>query len=74
MINNIHVLYYCTYTNMRASVKMRFFGLLLFAVTLRIFLYFADQGSIPEYIIYILFAMFSVPIFLFVFLGYNQSD
>ena len=53
---------------------MRFFGLLLFAVTLRIFLYFADQGSIPEYVIYILFAMFSVPVFLFVFLGYNQND
>lgn len=47
---------------------------LLFAVTLKIFLYFADQGSIPEYAIYILFAMFSVPIFLFVFLGYNYNE
>jgi hypothetical protein len=47
---------------------------LLFAVTLKIFLYFADQGSIPDYVIYIMFAMFSVPIFLFVFLGYNQND
>lgn len=59
---------------MRVSVKMRFFMLLLFAVTLKIFLYFADQGSIPDYVIYILFAMFSVPIFLFVYLGYNQND
>lgn len=59
---------------MRVSVKMRFLVVLLFAVTLRIFLYFADQGSIPEYIIYILFAMFSVHIFLFAFLGYNHND
>jgi hypothetical protein len=59
---------------MRLSVKIRFFGLLLFVVTLRIFLYFADQGSIPDYVIYIIFAMFSVPIFLFVFLGYNNND
>lgn len=59
---------------MRLSVKIRFFGLLLFVVTLRIFLYFADQGSIPDYVIYIIFAMFSVPVFLFVFLGYNNND
>jgi hypothetical protein len=59
---------------MRLSVKIRFFSLLLFAVTLKIFLYFADQGSIPDYVIYILFAMFSVPVFLFVFLGYNYND
>ena len=59
---------------MRFSVKMRFMVVLLFAVTLKIFLYFADQGSIPDYVIYIMFAMFSVPIFLFVFLGYNQND
>lgn len=59
---------------MRFSVKMRLFCVLLFAVTLKIFLYFADQGSIPEYVIYIFFAMFSVPTFLFVFLGYNYND
>jgi hypothetical protein len=47
---------------------------LLFAVTLKIFVYFADQGSIPEYIMYILFAMLSVPTFLFVFLGYNYNE
>ena len=59
---------------MRLSVKIRLFGFLLFVVTLRIFLYFADQGSIPDYVIYIIFAMFSVPAFLFVFLGYNNND
>jgi hypothetical protein len=59
---------------MRLSVKIRFFSLLLFVVTLKIFLYFADQGSIPDYIVYIIFAMFSVPVFLFVFLGYNYND
>jgi hypothetical protein len=59
---------------MRFSVKMRLLVVLLFAVTLKIFLYFSDQGNIPEYIIYILFAIFSVPTFLFVYLGYNHND
>lgn len=59
---------------MRFSVKLRIFVAILFAVTLKIFLYFADQGSIPEYMIYLLYAMFSVPLFLFVFLGYNEND
>lgn len=57
---------------MRFSVKLRIFVAILFAVTLKIFLYFADQGSIPEYMIYLLYAMFSIPLFLFVFLGYNE--
>lgn len=57
---------------MRFSVKLRIFVAILFAVTLKIFLYFADQGSIPEYVIYLLYAMFSIPLFLFVFLGYNE--
>jgi hypothetical protein len=59
---------------MRVSVKMRIFIIMLFAVTLKIFLYFANQGSIPDYIVYILFAMFSVPVFLFGYLGYNYND
>ena len=59
---------------MRLSVKIRSMVVLLFAVTLKIFVYFADQGSIPEYIMYILFAMLSVPTFLFVFLGYNYNE
>jgi|UniRef100_A0A6C0M019 uncharacterized membrane protein len=57
---------------MKVSVKIRFFVAILFAITLQIFLYFANQGSIPEYVIYIMFAMFSIPAFLFVFLGAND--
>jgi len=57
---------------MKVSVKLRFFSFILFALTLQIFLYFADQGSIPPYVVYIMFAMFSVPGFLFVFLGAND--
>ncbi len=59
---------------MRFSVKLRIFVAILFAITLKIFLYFADQGSIPEYVIYLLYSMFSIPLFLFVFLGYNEND
>jgi len=59
------------YDNMRSSVKLRFFIFILFTVTLQIFLYFAKQGHIADYVIYILFAMFSVPTFLYVYLGSN---
>ena len=62
------------YDSMRTSVKIRFFLLVLFAVTLHIFLYFAKQGHIPDYIVYILFAIISVPMFLFVYLGYNNNE
>jgi len=62
------------YDNMRSSVKIRFFIILLFAVTLHIFLYFAKQGHIPDYIVYIMFAITSVPMFLFAYLGYNKND
>jgi hypothetical protein len=57
---------------MKVSVKLRFVSFILFALTLQIFLYFANQGSIPPYVVYIMFAMFSVPGFLFVFLGANE--
>ena len=57
---------------MKVSVKLRVVSFILFALTLQIFLYFADQGSIPPYVVYIMFAMFSVPGFLFVFLGANE--
>jgi hypothetical protein len=61
------------YDNMRLSVLKRLFVLVLFGVTLQIFLYFANQGHIPDYIVYILFASFSIPMFLFVYLG-NGND
>ena len=57
---------------MKVSVKLRFVSFILFALTLQIFLYFANQGCIPPYVVYIMFAMFSVPGFLFVFLGANE--
>lgn len=59
---------------MRSSVLIRLFVLVLFGVTLQIFLYFANQGHVPDYVVYVLFAMFSVPLFLLVFLGYNNND
>lgn len=59
---------------MRSSVKIRCFLFLLFTVTLHIFLYFAKQGHIPEYFVYIFFAIISIPTFLFVYLGYNKND
>jgi len=58
---------------MNTSIKIRVFIFILFAVTLQIFLYFANQGNIPDYVVYILFAIFSVPTFLFVFLGSNNN-
>lgn len=59
---------------MRSSVLIRLFVFVLFGVTLQIFLYFANEGNIPDYIVYITFALLSVPTFLFVFLGNNNNS
>lgn len=58
---------------MNSSIKIRVFIFILFTITLQIFLYFAKQGNIPDYIVYILFAMFSVPTLLYVYLGSNNN-
>jgi hypothetical protein len=59
---------------MRSSVILRIAALVFYAIFLHIALYFADQDHIGDYNVYILFAMASVPVFLFVLLGTNKND
>ena len=59
---------------MRTSLLLRIAALVFYAICLHIALYFADQDHIGDYNVYILFAMASVPVFLFVLLGTNKND
>lgn len=59
---------------MRSSAIIRILMVILFAIIMHITLYFAKQAEIYDYIIYISFAMASVPTFLFVLLGTNDND
>jgi len=59
---------------MRSSVILRFTALVVYAIFLHISLYFAQRDHIGDYNVYILFAMASVPVFLFVLLGTNTND
>ena len=59
---------------MRSSVILRIAALVFYAIFLHIALYFADHDHIGDYNVYILFAMASVPVFLFVLLGTNKND
>ena len=59
---------------MRSSVILRIAAVVVYAIFLRIALYFAKHDHIGDYIVYILFAMLSVPVFLFVLLGLNNND
>lgn len=59
---------------MRSSVKLRFFIVALYAIFLHIFLYFAKNDHIGDYIVYIMFAMMGVPVFLFALLGMNNNN
>lgn len=59
---------------MRSSALIRVLVVVLFAIILHLSLYFTKQAEIDDYIIYISFAMISVPTFLFVLLGTNNNN
>lgn len=67
-------MHYNIYNSMRTTVILRVACVLIYAIFLRIALYFADQDHIGDYNVYILFAMASVPLFLFVLLGTNTNN